>query len=77
MKSFAFNIFRFLKLSYLFVIVHGRYIIYNSGFDRYLFQVTALLKSYFNCVNNFASSSVDKVTTRTTRFVPVIVNVGI
>ena len=29
-KSFAFNIFRFLKLSYLFVIIHGRYIAYKK-----------------------------------------------
>ena len=28
-KSFAFNIFRFLRLSYSFAIIHGRYIVYN------------------------------------------------
>ena len=28
MKSFALNIFRFLKLSYSFVTIHGRYIVY-------------------------------------------------
>ena len=38
----------------------------NSGFDRYLFQLIVLLKSDSNiCVNNFALSWVDKVTTGT------------
>ena len=30
MKSFTLNIFRFLKLSYSFVTIHGRYIVYNK-----------------------------------------------
>ena len=37
----------------------------NSGFDRYLFQLIALLKAYFNYANNFALYWVDEVTTGT------------
>ena len=37
----------------------------NSGFDKYLFQLIVLLKPDLNCVNNFALSWVDKVTTIT------------
>ena len=36
----------------------------NSDFDRYLFQLTILLKPHFNCWSNLALSWVDKVTTK-------------
>ena len=32
-------------------------------FNRYLFQLIALVNPNFNCCNSFASSKVDKVTT--------------
>ena len=41
-KSFAFNIFRFLKLSYSFVIIHSRYIVYMLNYFN-LIQVSNLL----------------------------------
>ena len=47
----------------------------NSGFDRYLFQLTVLLKRDFNWGNTFALSWVYKVTTGT--FVSVISEVGL
>ena len=37
----------------------------NSGFSRYIFQLSVLLKPDFNCGNNFALSWVDKVTNGT------------
>ena len=48
----------------------------NYSFARFLFQLIVLLKPDFNCGSHFALSWVDKVTTGTSRFVSVIVNVG-
>ena len=39
-----------------------------------MFQLVTLLKPDLNCYNNFSLSSVDKVTTGTYKFVPVILN---
>ena len=41
-----------------------------------LSHLIVLLNSNFNCSNNLSSSSVDKVTTGTYSFVPVILNVA-
>ena len=41
------------------------FLLNNSGFDRYLFQLIVLLKPDFSCHNKFALSWVDKVTTGT------------
>ena len=38
-KNLAFNIFRFLKLSYAFVLIHGKYIVYQIlVFEKYLYM---------------------------------------
>ena len=48
----------------------------NSSFDRFLFQQMALLKTDFDCVNNFALTWVDKVTTGTKRLASVFADLG-
>ena len=52
-KNFAFNIFKFLILSYSFVIIHGRYIVQNS-------LVVEKLQTELNC----PAHSIPKYSTR-------------
>ena len=49
----------------------------NSGFGKYLFQLTTLLKPEFICSNNFALFCIDTVTTGTYNLASLIANVPI
>ena len=52
----------YLFLENLALLIYGFYAI-KSSFDKYLVQLIVLLKPDFNCVNYYALSWFDKITT--------------